>query len=55
MHRQVAREVLVRAEAASRRLAAGSDPVGKVRNRAGPERDVDLWVELEDPLRCASA
>ena len=50
VHRQVAREVLVRAEAAARRLSAGADPLAEVRDRAGPERDVDLRVELEDPL-----
>ena len=30
--------------------AAGAEPVGEMRDRAGPERDVDVGVELEDPL-----
>ena len=50
MHRQVAGEVLVRAEAAARRVPAGAEPLAKVRDRAGPERDVDLRIELEDAL-----
>ena len=50
VHRQVAGEVLVRAEPAARRLSAGADPLAEVRDRARPERDVDLRVELEDPL-----
>ena len=50
VHRQVACEVLVRTEPASRRLAAGADPFAEVRDRAWAERNVDLRVELEDPL-----
>ena len=50
VHRQVAGEVLVRAEAAARRVAPGPDPLAEVRDRARPEGDVDLRVELEDPL-----
>ena len=30
--------------------AAGAEPVGEVRDRAGPERDVDVGIELEDAL-----
>ncbi len=30
--------------------AAGAEPLAEVRDRAGPERDVDGRVELEDPL-----
>ena len=49
--RQVAGEVLVRAEAAALdALAPDADPVAEMRDRAGPERDVDLRVEVEDPL-----
>ena len=36
--------------AASDALAAGAEPVAEVRDRAGPERDVHVWVELEQPL-----
>ena len=36
--------------AASDALAAGAEPVAEVRDRAGPERDVDVRVELEQPL-----
>ena len=51
VHRQVAREVLVRAEAATAdAVAPGADPLAEVRDRARPERDVDERVELEDPL-----
>ena len=50
VHRQVAGEVLVRAEAAARCVPAGADPLAEVRDRARAERDVDLRVELEDPL-----
>ena len=40
-----------RAEAAARDAhAAGAEPVAEMGDRAGPERDVDLRVELEDPL-----
>ena len=31
-------------------LAARADPVGEVRDRAGPEGDVDVRVQLEEPL-----
>ena len=49
--RQVAGEVLVRAEpAAVDARAARADPLAEVRDRARPERDVDLRVEVEDPL-----
>ena len=42
---------LVEAEAAARdAYAAGAEPLAEVRDRAGPERDVDVGVELEDPL-----
>jgi hypothetical protein len=34
----------------ARRLSPGPDPVGQVRDRAGPEGDVDVRVEVEDPL-----
>ena len=34
----------------ARSLSAGADPLAEVRDRAGPERDVHLRVELEDPL-----
>ena len=37
-------------EAAPRRLSSSTDPLAEVRDRAGPERDVHLRVELEDPL-----
>ena len=51
MHRQVAGEVLVRSEPPARdAFAAGAEPLAEVRDRAGAERDVDLRVELEDPL-----
>jgi hypothetical protein len=50
VHGQVAGEVLVRAEAAARSFSVGADPVREVRDRPGPERDVDLRVALEDPL-----
>ena len=51
MLRQVAREVLVGAEAAALdALPSHADPVAEVRDRAGPERDVDLRVEVEDAL-----
>ena len=42
--------MLVCAEAAARRFAAGAEPLAEVRDRAGTERDVDLRVELEDPF-----
>ena len=42
---------VVEAEAAARDAdAAGAEPVAEVRDRAGAERDVDVGVELEDPL-----
>src|SRR5262249_23561010 len=48
---QVPREVLVRPEAATGDpVPAGAHPVGEMRYRAGPERDVDKRIELEDPL-----
>ena len=48
---QVGREVLVRAELPARHgVPAGGDPLAEVRDRAGPERDVDERVPLEDPL-----
>ena len=50
VHREVAGEVLVSAEAAARRFSPGPEPLAEVWNRAGTERDVDLWVELEDPF-----
>ena len=50
MHRQIAREVLVRAEAAAWSDASGADPFAEMRDRAGSEGDVDLRVALEDPL-----
>ena len=50
--RQVAGEVrLGVAEAAARdAVAARADPVAEVRDRARPEGDVDVRVELEEPL-----
>ena len=43
--------MLVRAELASRNAdATRSDPLGEVRDRARPERDIDERVEIEDPL-----
>ena len=49
--RQVAGEVLVRAEpAAVDAGAARADPLAEVRDRARPERHVDLRIEVEDPL-----
>ena len=51
MRRELRREVLVRAEPAPLdRIAADCDPVAEMRDRAGPERDVDERVVLEDPL-----
>ena len=51
MHREVTREVLVRAEpAALDRVATGCDPLSQVRDRARAERDVDERVPLEDAL-----
>ncbi len=50
VHRQVTGEVLVRAEAAARSLASGAEPLAEVRDRARAERDVDLRIELEDPV-----
>ena len=38
------------AEGASRRLPAGPEPLAEVRNRSGPEGDVDERVEVEEPL-----
>ncbi len=31
-------------------MPADADPVGQMRDRPGPERDVDERIELEDPL-----
>jgi hypothetical protein len=50
VHRQVAGEVLVRAEATAWGLSSRPDPLAEVRDRARAEGDVDLRVELEDPL-----
>ena len=53
MHRQLGREgalVAVPKAAARDTFAAGAEPVAEVRDRAGPERDIDVRVELEDPL-----
>ena len=52
VHRQRRRECpLVEPEAAAGYpLPARAEPVGEMSDRAGPERDVDLRVELEDPL-----
>ena len=49
---QLARErALVETEAAARDAhAAGAEPFAEMRDRAGTERDVDLRVELEEPL-----
>src|SRR3954451_21820181 len=45
--------------AASDALAAGAEPIAEVRDRAGPERDIHVGVELEQPvplrLRIAAA
>ena len=49
--RQVAGEMLVGAEpAAVDACATRADPLAEVRDRARPERDVDLRVEVEDAL-----
>ena len=49
--RQVAGEVLVGAEpAAVDTCATRADPLAEVRDRARPERDVDLRIEVEDAL-----
>ena len=49
--REVTREVLVGAEAAALdALPSHADPLAEVRDRAGSEGNVDLWVEVEDPL-----
>ena len=51
MLREVAGEVLVCAKpAALHALAPDADPFTEVRDRAGPESDVDLRVQIEDPL-----
>ena len=52
VHRQLGRErAVVEPEAAARDAdAAGAEPVAEVGDRAGPERDVDGRVQLEDPL-----
>ena len=51
MQWQVGGEMLVRAEATARdRVPACRDPRAEMRDRPGPERDVDERVALEDPL-----
>ena len=51
LSREVGGEVLVRPElAAGNRIASGRDPFAEVRDRAGPERDVDRRVQVEDPF-----
>ena len=52
VHRQLAGErTLLDAEAAARNAhPAGAEPLAEMRDRAGPERDVDLGVEREQPL-----
>ena len=52
VHRQLGREAaVVETEAAARDAdAARAEPLAEVRDRAGPERDVDGRVELEDAL-----
>ena len=52
VHRQRAGELalLARAEAPARRLAACAEPLREVRDRAGAKRDVDVGVEIEEPL-----
>ncbi len=48
---QVGREILMRAELPPRHgIPTGRDPLAEVWDRAGPERDVDERVTLEDPL-----
>ena len=43
--------MLMRAELPARHgISAGGDPLAEVWDRAGPERDVDERVALEDPL-----
>src|SRR5262245_56427068 len=49
--REIRGEVVVRTELPTLDgVTAGRDPVAEVRDRAGPERDVDEGVLLEDPL-----
>ena len=61
MHRQLAGEpALVDAEAAAREaVAARAEPFAEMRDRPGPEGDVDVGIELEEPfalrLRIATA
>src|SRR5439155_1354702 len=52
VHRQLRGErAVVEAEAAARDAdPAGAEPLPEMRDRARPERDVDLRVEREDPL-----
>ena len=52
VHRQRAGELALvsDSESAARRLAPGAEPVREMRNRPGPERDVDERVEVEEPL-----
>ena len=45
-----ARSSPVPKRAARDAVAAGAEPVAEVRDRAGPERDVDVRVEREQPL-----
>src|SRR5581483_10307961 len=51
-HRELRRELaVVQAEAAAGDAhAAGAEPFAEVRDRPRAERDVDVGVELEDPL-----
>ena len=52
MARELCRErTVVEAEAPARDAhAAGAEPVAQMSDRAGPERDVDERIALEDPL-----
>ena len=53
VHRQRRREAALVGDpprAAVDAEAAGAEPVAEVRDRAGPERDVDVRIEREEPL-----
>src|SRR5207237_6085038 len=48
--RQVGRERAPLGETAARSLAARAEPLAEMRDRAGPEGDVDVRIELEEPV-----
>src|SRR5205085_5617432 len=52
VHRQLAGEgPVVQSEAATRDTEPpGPEPLSEMRNRSGPERDVDVRIEREQPL-----